>query len=125
MKPVGWRKERARHTLAGMGIETGRTKKQNDNKSLSLPPAALKSGTPAVRDDHTEVAVDRVLQDALTEGGSKAEAISLLEDDRWLKAEAKKIADREASSSTQKAALEQEIFRTVRKNRQQLDSLEV
>ena len=113
---LGWRKEPARHALAAEGIETGRTKKSRNAKLLSLPPAVLKSGTPAVRDDQKEVAVDQVLQDALTEGGSKAEAIALLENDSWLRVEAKKIAEREAGGLMQRVALEQEILRTVRKN---------
>jgi len=116
MKPIGWRKEPARHTLAAKGIETGRTKKSRNAKSLSLPPAVLKSGTPAVHDDQKEVAVDRVLQDALTEGGSKAEAIALLENDKWLEVEAKKVAEANASGFMQRASLKQEIVRMVRKN---------
>jgi hypothetical protein len=99
-----------------MGVKTGRTQKQNNAKSLSLPPAALKSGTPVIRDDQKEIAVDRVLQDALTEGGSKAEAVALLEDDKWLEAEAKKVAEANASGFMQRASLKQEIVRTVRKN---------
>ena len=115
-KPEGWRREPARHALAAKGIETGRTKKQSNVKSLSLPTAALKSGTPAVRDAQKEAAIDMILANALETGGSKAKAVALIEDDQWLEAEAKKIADQEASGFMQRAALKQEIIRSIRKN---------
>lgn len=114
-KTQGWRREPARHALASKGIET-KMKKSASSRPLALPPEALKSRTAAISNDLKEAAIDVVLARALAEGGDKTKAIALIENDKWLEAEAKKIADREATGFMQRAALKQEIIRSVRKN---------
>jgi hypothetical protein len=118
MKPLGWRQEPARHALASKGIETGKStqKRVGREAPLALPPKAMRSGTPVVNDQVKAVAVDRILVEALEEGGDKAGAIRLLENDEWLEREAKKIAEAESAGFMQRAALKQELIRTIRKN---------
>jgi hypothetical protein len=117
-KPEGWKKEPARHALASKGIETGRTtqKRTDHQASSALPSQALRSGTLLVKDDLKAAAIDTILSEALREGGDKTHAIELLEDDQWLDAEAKKVAEAEAIGFMQRAALKKEILRTIRKN---------
>ncbi len=69
-----------------------------------------------VKDDLKAAAIDTILSEALREGGDKTHAIELLEDDQWLDAEAKKVAEAEAIGFMQRAALKKEILRTIRKN---------
>ena len=118
MKPLGWRQEPARHALASKGIETGRTTQKRTGREapLALPPKAMRSGTPAVSNELKEVAVDTVLARALAEAGDKSQAIALLETDAWLQREAQKVAESEARGVLQRAALKEEIIRTIRKN---------
>jgi len=119
-KPDGWRREPARHALAAKGVET-KLKKSRSGTSLTLPPKAMRSGTPAITNELKEAALDRVLQDALTEGGDKLGAVVLLENDSWLKAEAKKVAEGKASGVLQRSALRGEIIRSIRKHPPVLD----
>jgi len=114
-KPFGWRHEPARHALASKGIET-KIKERKTSAPLALPPQAMKSGTPVIKNEVKAAAVDRILQDALTEGGSKSRAIELLEDDRWLKGEVEKIVEAETDGLLQRSALRGELLRSIRKN---------
>jgi len=116
-KPFGWKREPGRHALAAKGIETGRSelkaKKQLGNTIPALPSRHTRS-PPEVQNQ--EKIVDMILAKALEDGGSKSEAVALLESDKWLEVEASKIADQEAEDATQREALKQTIIKAVRKN---------
>jgi hypothetical protein len=114
-KPEGWRREPARHALASKGIET-KMKKSVSQRPLALSPEARKGHVQGVSDDVKEQCADEILGRALTEaGGDEKAALTLLEDDVWLKTAVKKAAGDHSKGFLGRGSLEQELLRSLRK----------
>lgn len=119
-KAQGWRREPARHALAAKGIETGRTKNQIQERHPQkdmLPPAAKRVAVNGVPEQVKDNSVDRILEQALEEGGSKPEAILLLENDQWLESKATAISKEKASGDViEQSKLKAEIIESIRRD---------
>ena len=108
MKPIGWRREPARHALAAKGIESGRTE-SGALRALLPSTAALRSQTTAIKSELKKQAVEDLVERALAEtNGDEEKAVDLIQNQCWFDQQAKTVA-REHSQGRMAKELEREL----------------